>query len=77
MAWVGSPAQLKMSLFLGYQFQRKSVVMSMKKHGRTVTRDMASSDWTNWRLFLCFPRKAYPKINQFVTLLGQGCKVID
>ena len=30
MAWVGSPAQSKMSLFLEYQFPQKSVVMSLK-----------------------------------------------
>ena len=35
MAWVGSPAQSQMSLFLGYPFPRKPVA----------TRDMASSDW--------------------------------
>ena len=34
MAWVGSPAQSQMSIFLEYPFLRKSVVMSLKKHGR-------------------------------------------
>ena len=35
MAWVGSPAQSQMSLFLKYPFPRISVVMSLKKLGRT------------------------------------------
>ena len=47
MAWVGSPAQSQMSLFLEYPFSRKSVVMSLKKNTATVKRDMASSDWLN------------------------------
>lgn len=46
MAWVGSPAQSQMNLFLEYPFPRKSVVMSLKKNmAETVTHDMASSDW--------------------------------
>ena len=35
IAWVGSPAQSQMSLFLEYPFQRKSSVMSPKKRGRS------------------------------------------
>lgn len=48
MAWVGSPAQSQMNLFLEYPFPRKSVVMCLKKKknmAETVTQDMASSDW--------------------------------
>ena len=47
MAWVGSPAQSQMNLFLEYPFPRKSVAMSPKKNMKTrteeVTPDMASS----------------------------------
>ena len=31
MVWVGSPTQSQISLFLEYQFPRKSVVISLKK----------------------------------------------
>ena len=42
MAWVGSPAESQMSLFLEHPFPRKSVVMSLKKKmAEAVTRDMA------------------------------------
>ena len=40
MAWVGSPAQSQMSLFLDYPFPRKSVAMSLKNKAEAVTRDM-------------------------------------
>ena len=40
MAWVDSPAQSQMSLFLEYPFPRKSVIMSLKKNiAEAVTRD--------------------------------------
>ena len=46
MAWVGSPAQSQMGLFIEYPFPRKSVVMSLKNNMlKAITRDMASSDW--------------------------------
>ena len=46
MAWVGSPAQSQMRLFLEYSLPRISVVMSQKKNmAEAVTCDMASSDW--------------------------------
>ena len=35
MVWVDSPAQSQMSLFLEYPFPRESVVMSLKKQGRS------------------------------------------
>ena len=41
MAWVGSPAQSPISLFLEYPFPRKSV----ENMAETVTRDMASCYW--------------------------------
>ena len=78
MAWVGSPAQSQMSLFLEYPFPQKSVVMSLKKN------DRSSHAWhgffwlvKNWRPFVCCARRAYLKINPFVIVLGQGRKVID
>ena len=46
MAWVGSPAQSQMRLFLEYSLPRNSVVMSQKKNMvEAVTCDIASSDW--------------------------------
>ena len=66
-----------MSLFLEYPFPRKSVVMSLKKNtAEAVTREMVSSDWLKL-VALCFARKVYLTINAFVTVLGQGPKVID
>ena len=38
MAWVGSPAQSQISLFLEYPSLKKNMTQA-------VTRDMASSDW--------------------------------
>ena len=66
MAWVGSPAQLQMSLFLEYPFPRISGVMFLKKKAEPVTRDIASSDWLKWRPFVCFGRKVYLKINKSI-----------
>ena len=52
MAWMASPAQSQMSLFLEYPFPRKSQKKSMAE---VVTRDMASSDWLKLAV-LCFFR---------------------
>ena len=46
-----------------------------KKMAEAVTRDSASSDWLKLAA-LCF-FKMYLKINPFLTVLGQGRKVID
>ena len=46
MAWVGTPAQLQLSLFLVHPFPAKiSDHVPDKNMVETVTRDMASSDW--------------------------------
>ena len=42
-----------------------------------ISNDMASSGWLKLAALFCFVRKVYLKINPFVTVLGQDCKVID
>ena len=72
MAWVGSPAQSKMSLFLEYPFPRKSVVMSLKKKNtaEAVTRDIASSDWLNLAALCMFRAQSVSKNNSICDCLG-------
>ena len=75
MTLVGSLAQSQMSMFLEYLFLQKSVVMPLKKHGRS------SQAWHGFfrqvKIIVCFVCQVYLKINQLVTVLGQGRKVID
>ena len=51
--------------------------VSVKNMGEAVTRDIASPDWLKLAAFVCFARKVYLKINQFVTVLGQDRMVTD
>ena len=79
MAWVGSPAQSQISLFLEYPFPQISGVMSLEKHGRT----SHARHRFIWLVkiggpLVCFARKVHLKINKsFVTVLEQGRKVVD
>ena len=63
MAWVGSPAQSQMSLFLEYPFSRKLVVVSLKKKKNTaaVKHDMTSSDWLKLAALCLFRVQRVPK----------------
>ena len=77
MAWVGSPAKSKMSLFLEYPFPRKSLMSLKKNITEAVTRDMAPFDSLKLAVLCLLACKVYLKINPFVTVLGQDRKVID
>ena len=71
MAWVDSPAQSQMNLFLEYPFPRVSVVMSLKKKKRqTVTRDVASSDWLKLPALCYFRAQSVSKNKSFCDCAG-------
>ena len=63
MAWVGSPAQSQMSLFLEYAFPRKSIVMPLKKKNmaEAVAHDMAYSDWLKLAALCLFRAQSVSK----------------
>ena len=77
MAGVGSPAQSQMSIFLEYPFRENQLSSPCKNMTETVTGDVASPNWFNWRPFFAFARKVYLRIIPFVTVLGQDRKLIE